>query len=208
MKESVILYVNQYDAISSLPLEDKGRLLDAIFAHVKGETVSLPTSLQLAFQFFKSQIENDTQKYDARCKKNKENAEKRWQNMQSDANGCNRMQSQRTDANDAMCADRIGYDRIGKDIKKKVSTKVDRKKSVFSKPTITDINNYICENSYNVDGQKFFDFYESNGWRVGKNPMKDWKASIRTWARSDRKTSSSSSASIMTDFSGDYSEKF
>jgi len=32
---------------------------------------------------------------------------------------------------------------------------------------------------------QFFDYYEANGWRVGKNPMKDWKAAVRTWERND-----------------------
>ena len=34
-----------------------------------------------------------------------------------------------------------------------------------------------------VDAQLFFDYYEANGWRIGKNPMKDWKAAFRAWAR-------------------------
>ena len=71
-----------------------------------------------------------------------------------------------------------------------------------------EISSYIKEKGYQVDAQRFFDFYQSKGWYIGKNKMRDWRAAIRTWARTDRKTSSSSSASIMTDFSGDYSEKF
>jgi len=53
----------------------------------------------------------------------------------------------------------------------------------FVKPTIEDIFNYCSERENNVDCRKFFDYYESNGWKVGKNPMKDWKASIRTWEK-------------------------
>jgi hypothetical protein len=86
------------------------------------------------------------------------------------------------------------------------SIKAKRKR--FTKPTIEEINSYIKEKGYQVDAQRFFDFYQSKGWYIGKNKMRDWRAAIRTWARTDRKTSSSSSASIMTDFSGDYSEKF
>lgn len=61
----------------------------------------------------------------------------------------------------------------------KVKAKVKR----FVKPTIEDIFNYCSERENNVDCRKFFDYYESNGWKVGKNPMKDWKASIRTWEK-------------------------
>ena len=37
-----------------------------------------------------------------------------------------------------------------------------------------------------IDGERFCDYYGSNGWRVGRNPMKDWKAAARNWARKDR----------------------
>lgn len=53
----------------------------------------------------------------------------------------------------------------------------------FVKPTIEQINQYCKERSNNIDGQSFFDFYESKGWVVGKSPMKDWKAAVRTWER-------------------------
>ena len=53
----------------------------------------------------------------------------------------------------------------------------------FSKPTIEDIKEYCIERNNFVDAEKFFDYYSSNGWKVGKNPMKDWKASVRTWEK-------------------------
>lgn len=59
------------------------------------------------------------------------------------------------------------------------------KRYVFIKPAIEDIEDYINEKGYRVDAHKFYDYYESNGWKVGKNPMKDWKAAIRNWARND-----------------------
>lgn len=53
----------------------------------------------------------------------------------------------------------------------------------FIKPTLEDIEDYCKERNNNVDAEKFYDYYMSNGWRVGKNPMKDWKAAVRTWER-------------------------
>ena len=57
------------------------------------------------------------------------------------------------------------------------------KEKRFVKPTIEEVQAYCKERNNNVDAQRWFDFYESKGWKVGKNPMKDWKASIRTWER-------------------------
>lgn len=51
----------------------------------------------------------------------------------------------------------------------------------FVKPTIEEIKNYCFERKNNVDANRFYDFYESKNWMIGKNKMKDWKACVRTW---------------------------
>lgn len=54
----------------------------------------------------------------------------------------------------------------------------------FKKPTIDEIRAYCQERKNAVDPEKFWNYYESNGWKVGKNPMKDWRACIRgTWEK-------------------------
>jgi hypothetical protein len=51
----------------------------------------------------------------------------------------------------------------------------------FVKPTINQIDEYIKEKDMHFEAERFFDYYESKGWMVGKSPMKDWKAACRTW---------------------------
>ena len=63
------------------------------------------------------------------------------------------------------------------------STTTKRKR--FEKPTLSEIEQYCIERNNNVNAEHFFDYYESNGWKVGKNSMKDWKAAVRTWERSE-----------------------
>ena len=55
----------------------------------------------------------------------------------------------------------------------------------FAPPTLDDVKAYCFERGNNVDPQRFIDYYQSNGWKVGKNPMKDWKAAVRTWEQRD-----------------------
>ncbi len=55
----------------------------------------------------------------------------------------------------------------------------------FLKPSIDQIKAYIKSEQLNVDPEYWFDYYESNGWKVGKNAMKDWKACLRKWSRSN-----------------------
>ena len=59
--------------------------------------------------------------------------------------------------------------------------KVNKKSSPFVPPTLEEVKAYCQERGNGVDPQKFIDFYESKGWMLGKNKMKDWKASVRTW---------------------------
>lgn len=54
-------------------------------------------------------------------------------------------------------------------------------KQPFQTPTIAEISAYIKEKGYQFDPERFIDFYESKGWYVGKNKMKDWKAAVRNW---------------------------
>ena len=56
----------------------------------------------------------------------------------------------------------------------------------FVPPTLDEVTDYCLERGNAVDPQRFVSFYESNGWRVGKNPMKDWRAAVRTWERDDK----------------------
>jgi hypothetical protein len=56
----------------------------------------------------------------------------------------------------------------------------------FVPPTIDEIKIYCLERKNKVDPEKFFNFYQSKGWLVGRNKMKDWKASIHTWEKSDK----------------------
>ena len=71
--------------------------------------------------------------------------------------------------------------KIEKEIHSSASTTTKRKR--FEKPTLSEIKAYCIERNNNVDAQHFFDYYESNGWKVGKNSMKNWQAAVRTWEK-------------------------
>jgi len=58
------------------------------------------------------------------------------------------------------------------------------KRNQFEKPTVEQVKAYCLERSNSVDAEKFVDHYTSNGWRVGKVGMSDWKAAVRTWEKS------------------------
>lgn len=55
----------------------------------------------------------------------------------------------------------------------------------FTPPTVDEVLTYATERGYNISADRFVDYYTANGWKVGKNPMKDWKAAVRSWAARD-----------------------
>lgn len=57
------------------------------------------------------------------------------------------------------------------------------KSSRFSPPSVEEVRAYCAEKGYAINPEHFVDFYESKGWMVGRNKMKDWKASVRTWVK-------------------------
>ena len=70
---------------------------------------------------------------------------------------------------------RLGKDRLGKGSSNSAKR--------FTPPTLAEVKAYCEERGNNVDPERFIDFYESKGWMIGKNKMKDWKAAVRTWEK-------------------------
>lgn len=77
----------------------------------------------------------------------------------------------------------IGKDSIGKD---SIGNKEETKRKRFVPPTVEEVRAYCAERKNAVDAERFVDFYESKGWMVGKDKMKDWKASVRTWEKREQ----------------------
>lgn len=61
----------------------------------------------------------------------------------------------------------------------------DAPRKQFKKPTLDEVRAYCAERKNGVDPEKFWNYYESKGWKVGRNSMKDWKAAVRTWERNE-----------------------
>ena len=71
----------------------------------------------------------------------------------------------------------------------------------FIPPTFEEVQAYCLERNNNVDAEKFVNHYTSNGWRVGRTKMQDWKAAVRTWERNgyDKKPVEQKSGNVFLD---------
>jgi hypothetical protein len=96
-------------------------------------------------------------------------------------------------------AERLPQDSIVKDsIVKDNNIKEPPKR--FTKPTLEEVQAYCKERNNGVDARKWYNHYEAVGWKVGRNPMKDWKASVRTWERNDNSGANKQNNKPMFDY--------
>lgn len=155
---------------------EKGRLFDALLAYSEtGELLSLGGREAALFPAMKWNIDRDKKAYEERCETNRKNG----------ANGSNRTRTPPTATERPPIAPQIKGkgkgEREGKGKGEIESPSGNRER--FAPPTVSDVAAYCQERGNTVDPQRFVDFYASKGWRVGSQPMKDWKAAVRTWER-------------------------
>ena len=76
------------------------------------------------------------------------------------------------------------------------------KRAKFVKPTVEEIAAYCKDKGYNINARQFFNYYESNGWKVGRNAMKSWQAAVQNWSTRD-KTSGKAAGTMWANNSAD-----
>ena len=164
----------------------RGRLFLAILEYINGiETVHLTGAERIAFLSIKGQIDRDEASLEAvsqaRSEAGKKGAKKRWEQAEEMANaifanGKDGKHGNNKDEDKDKDKDKDNIERGA----------VPR----FSRPSLEDVAAYCRERGNGVDPQRFIDYYTANGWRVGKQPMKDWRAAIRTWEGREKKSAS------------------
>lgn len=95
------------------------------------------------------------------------------------------------------------YEYDGESFRPKSVPQAEKRTKRFTPPTLEEVRSYCAERRNNVDAQRFVDYYTSNGWLVGKNKMKDWKAAVRTWERNNTSSNKSSGIAVKQNASDD-----
>ena len=137
--------------------QELGRLFRACMTyHATGELHELTGRESIAFDFIREDIDKAETAYKSKCEKNKQN----------------RLQA-------------IERSKTNVDERKRSLTETDQAKPIkrFVPPTVEEVRAYCKERRNNVDAEKFVAFYGSKGWRVGNQPMKDWKQAVITWEK-------------------------
>jgi hypothetical protein len=164
-KKSFLLYCDIIHTVEQLTDEQAGNLFKHILRYVNDQDPQSDSVItKIAFEPIRQALKRDLEKYESIRKRNSDNARMRW-----DATASSGIPNDTKNADSDIVID----SGIDKDIKKQ--------RVVFIKPTLSELKTYMLEIGMADVSEKWFDYYESNGWLVGKNKMKNWRAAVRTW---------------------------
>ena len=183
-KKSFVMYESWGAAIEKMSNEQAGELIKAIYAYQK-DPDAVPEDPALAFVFELIKLDADSQRYKEACAARSE-AGKKGGRPKTNASDKKQMVSEESKKSKCFSEKAKKADNeYDNDLKENTIDGVKEKR--FAPPTLKNVSEYCQEMGYtNVDAARFIDFYTSNGWMVGKNRMKDWKAAVRNWDRREK----------------------
>ena len=169
------VFVDFADKIELLGDAERGRLFTAMLEYASsGAEPDLRGNERFIWPTAKSEIDRQSESYKARCETNRKNITSRYESIRI---ATNRNESyQDKDKDKDKDKENISFPPDGV----KDSARAHR-------PTVEEVAAYCRERGNSVDAERFVDFYASKGWKVGNQPMKDWKACVRTWERREDK---------------------
>lgn len=178
MRDSITLYRTQIRALLALDAEDLKQSLQVITDYALDEKEPECGGVPFAmWMMTKPLIDKNNKNYENSKKRSASEPEANGERTESEPQPNEERTDTEPEANGELKVK-------GKRLKVKEENK--RESRRFTPPTKQEVQQYISEQGYTVDADKFVDFYTSKGWMVGKNPMKDWKAAVRNWQRSQR----------------------
>ncbi len=181
-KSSFVLYTEYLRHIQKMSMDQRGELFTAILCYAAGESVpELDAAADMAFSFIRERMDRDNAAYMEKVEKRREAGKlggrpkaNAYDENQTKAKKANGFSEKQNNPDTVPVTDTVP-----------VIEKESKEKSMrFSPPTRQNVAEYCAEKGYSgFDVERFLDYYTSNGWMVGKNKMRDWKAAVRNWAR-------------------------
>ena len=204
-RESFVFYRSFYEGIKELPRDIQGEVLTAIMEYgLNGVTTENQKPITKAmFALIKPQLDANNQRFEngkkggrpkANCNqtetetkpKQNRNKTKHEPNVNDNVNVNDNDISfleKKKQKSDAAVSDLVENENSESPLETLQTPKEQsgggRKR--FTIPTPEEVQAYCDERKNGILGQQFCDFYSSKGWKIGKEPMKDWKAAVRTW---------------------------
>lgn len=196
-KDSFIFYRDWYLALNSLEDAVRYEVYDALMRKAfEDEDSVLSSSASIAMSFITPLLERDKERYKAICEQRKAfgkrgGVAKASKSYQKQASATKSKQNVASVADNDIQDTNVSMSISNNNLKEKETNVSNKKKSIFIPPSLFEVVEYVHEKGYHFDAEKFHAYYESNGWMVGRNKMKDWKAACRTWEKNSQNNSPS-----------------
>lgn len=174
------VFVDFIEDIEPLSDAEVGRLFKAMLKYAADDSYKpdLKGNERFTWATAKKMINRNWAEYRKLCERNKKAAETRWEAVPDDTKNASCMfWYQEEEKEEEEYKEEYIKETLSKE----------REKKRFVPPSLDEVTAYCTERNNTVDPEGFIDFYTSNGWKVGKNPMKDWKAAVRSWEQRERK---------------------
>ena len=190
-REYVCLYHSYLKSVEPLNDAERGRLFTACLTYsMTGAEPDLRGNERFVWPTIREQIVRDTKKYSDFCKKQQENIRKRWDTTVYDGTSGIPDDTKHTKEKEKEKENILSSPNVEDSIARTPARKR------FTPPTLAEVTAYCRERQNAVDPQRFIDYYTANGWKVGKNSMKDWKAAVRTWEGKQRDSATAQRSSL------------
>ena len=204
-KKGFLLLNNQYEVIETLNDEQAGQLLKAFFDYNLGKEIKLNGLMRTVFNNFKVVFDENEQKYQEKCEKNKQNIENYWKKIR-EQNNTNEYECIQSNTNEyekirtnTMATNinintnlntNTNLNKNNKNINNNIKSERDQSFTPTASPTLAEIYNYACSLDINDKDycEKFYNHYESIGWVNGTGrEIKNWKLVFNNWLKKDNK---------------------
>lgn len=193
MRDSFVIYTKVSEVIEALTDEQVGQLFRAMVEYEKTGEVSISDPVvSIAFIPIRQELDFNNEKWDktreARSEAGKSGGRPKKANALSEkqkkAKKANAFSEKQTKTKKAEYVS-VSVNEYVSPTEIKESTRENTPTPGFTPPTVEEVREYCSEHGYKIDEERFVDFYASKGWMVGKNKMKDWRACVRNWTRTD-----------------------
>ena len=161
------VFVDFVQDMSELSDAERGRLFTLMLEYAAtGAVPSFKGNERFLWGTAAKMIDAQRSNYDTMCDRNRSNATSRSESQRVAASGSESHEEQEQE--------------------QEQDKEQEHNRKRFAPPTVEEVRAYCKERKNSVNPEQFVDFYSAKGWRVGNQPMKDWKAAVRTWEQRDK----------------------
>lgn len=172
----VCLYLSYLEALEPFSDAERGRIMTGMLSYAAtGTEPCFAGNERFIWPTIQAQIDRDQKAYADRCEQNRRNG----------ARGGRPRNQTVSPETERISEEPEKPKEKEREKEKEIEKEREKDQRCFTPPTVSQVRAYCREAGYELNAQRFVDYYTANGWRMGKTPMQDWQAAVRIWKARD-----------------------